>query len=254
MIDTHAHIYLEEFRDDLGEIIDRCQSAGIKKIYMPNIDSRSIENMLETESRYPGYCLPMMGLHPGSVKDDFQRELYIVEDWLSRKKFAAIGEIGIDLHWDTTFSEQQKEAFRVQVQLAKKHGLPIVIHNRKAFQETYGIVESMAGDDRFSGIFHCFTGSKEEADKITSLGFYAGIGGVVTYKNGGLDKVVPELDLGHIVLETDSPYLSPVPHRGRRNEPVYLKHIAERIAFLKGCAFGEVAAATSDNAEKVFAM
>jgi TatD DNase family protein len=251
MIDTHAHIYLKDFRDDLDEIITGCKNIGVRKIYMPNIDSNSIEDMFEVESRYPGYCIPMMGLHPGSVDNNFQKELYIVEEWLGKRAFAAVGEIGIDLYWDTSFVEEQKEAFQYQIQLAKTHNLPIVIHNRNAFAETYAIVKKL-NDDVLKGIFHCFTGTTDEARKVISLGFYLGIGGVVTYKNGGLDKVLPHVDLNNIVLETDSPYLAPVPFRGKRNQPGNLKHIVDRIAELKNNSFDDIVESTSANAKKIF--
>jgi TatD DNase family protein len=253
MIDTHAHIYLKEFRDDLDRIIDSCKNLGIKKIYMPNIDSSSIDDMLEVESRYKGYCVPMMGLHPGSVDGNFQKELYIVEEWLGKRPFAAVGEIGMDLYWDKTYEQEQKEVFQHQIELAKNFGLPIVIHNRDAFAETYGMVHKLY-DDRLKGIFHCFTGSMGDAEKITAMGFYLGIGGVVTYKKGGLDKVIPDVGLEHLVLETDSPYLAPVPFRGKRNNPGNLIHIVERVAGLKNTTHDEVLKVTSVSAEAVFAL
>ena len=177
-------------------------------------------------------CFPMMGLHPCSVKKDFERELYIVEDWLSKRRFSAVGEIGTDLYWDKTFFEQQKEAFMIQVSWAKKYGLPIVIHCRESIDETIELVEQMQ-DGNLRGIFHCFSGTAEQAKRITKLGFYLGIGGVVTFKNGGLDKVIPEIDLEHMVLETDSPYLAPVPHRGKRNEPCYIPLVAKQNCRIK---------------------
>jgi TatD DNase family protein len=251
MIETHAHIYLKEFRNDLDEIVESCKQIGISKIYMPNIDSTSIDDMLEVENRYPDFCVPMMGLHPGSVEKDYQKELYLVEEWLGKRMFAAVGEIGMDLYWDKTFAEEQKEVFQYQIELAKKHNLPIVVHNRNAFSETYGIVEKL-NNPELTGIFHCFTGTITEAEKIVSLGFYLGIGGVVTYKKGGLDKVLPEIKLSHLVLETDSPYLTPVPFRGKRNQPGYLKYIVEKIVELKQCTFEEVEQATTANAKEIF--
>ncbi len=251
MIDTHAHIYLKEFRDDLDEIISHSQSIGISKIYMPNIDCTTIDDMLEVESRYPDYCIPMMGLHPGSVKENFEKDLYVIEEWLSKRPFAAVGEIGIDLYWDKTFEEFQKEAFRYQIGLAKHHHLPIVIHNRNAFEETYSIVNQL-NDDLLYGIFHCFTGSVAEAEKIVNLGFHLGIGGVVTYKNGGLDKVLPHVDLSHLVLETDSPYLTPVPFRGKRNSPVYVQYVIDKISSVINLSKQNVINITTQNAEKIF--
>jgi TatD DNase family protein len=253
MIDTHAHIYLKEFHDDLDRIIESCKHNGIKKIYMPNIDSSSINDMLEVESRYPGYCIPMMGLHPGSVDGNFQKELYLVEEWLGKRSFAAVGEIGMDLYWDKSFEEEQKEVFRYQIELAGKYGLPIVVHNRDAFSQAHGIVDNFR-DDRLTGIFHCFTGTIAEAQQIISMGFYLGIGGVVTYKKGGLDKVVPEVGLTDMVLETDSPYLAPVPYRGKRNQPANLIHVVEKLADLKNTGIEDVIEATSANAKKIFKL
>ncbi len=250
-IDTHAHIYHEDFIVDRLDMLQRCEDQGIKKIFMPNVDHTSIDGMLELESRTNNTCFPMMGLHPCSVKKDFQRELYIVEDWLSKRKFAAVGEIGTDLHWDKTFFEQQKEAFSIQVGWAKKYSLPIVIHCRESIDETIELVENLQ-DGTLKGVFHCFSGNLAQAERIVKLGFCLGIGGVVTFKNGGLDKVIPELDIAHIVLETDSPYLAPVPHRGKRNEPSYIPLVAERIAELKKVSIDDIKYHTTQNALKLF--
>lgn len=251
MIDTHAHIYTKEFNDDLGEVIERSTDNGINKILMPNIDSTSIEPMLEVEHQYPHVCHAMMGLHPSSIKKGFEKQLYEVEGWLSKRKFLAIGEIGIDLYWDKQFEAHQKEAFKIQIQWAKEMNLPIVIHCREAFEETISIVEALH-DERLTGVFHCFTGSIEEAERAIKLGFYLGIGGVATFKNGGLDKVLPHVDLNKILLETDSPYLAPVPYRGKRNEPSYLPFIAQRIADIKSISVEGVKKATSENAQALF--
>lgn len=253
MIDTHAHIYTKEFNDDLGEVIERSTDNGINKILMPNIDSTSIEPMLEVEHQYPHVCHAMMGLHPSSIKKGFEKQLYEVEGWLSKRKFLAIGEIGIDLYWDKQFEAHQKEAFKIQIQWAKEMNLPIVIHCREAFEETISIVEALH-DERLTGVFHCFTGSIEEAERAIKLGFYLGIGGVATFKNGGLDKVLPHVDLNKILLETDSPYLAPVPYRGKRNEPSYLPFIAQRIADIKSISVEGVKKATSENAQALFKM
>ncbi len=251
MIDTHAHIYAEEFKDDLAEVIEKCTDKGVSKILMPNIDSTSIDAMLEVEQMYPQICHAMMGLHPSSIKKGFEKELYAVEEWLTKREFLAVGEIGIDLYWDKQFESHQKEAFEIQIKWAKKLNVPIVIHCREAFDVTISIVEALH-DDSLTGVFHCFTGSIEDAERVLKLGFYLGIGGVSTFKNGGLDKVLPQVDLNKIVLETDSPYLAPVPYRGKRNEPSYLPLIAQRIAELKHIPLEEVKKTTSKNAKKLF--
>lgn len=250
-IDTHAHIYHEDFTVDRVDMLHRCEEQGIRKIFMPNVDHASIDGMLELESRSDGRCIPMMGLHPCSVKKNFEKELYIVEEWLSKRKFSAVGEIGIDLYWDKTFFEQQKEAFGVQVNWAKKYSLPIVIHCRESIDETIELVERLQ-EGNLRGVFHCFSGSAEQASKITKLGFYLGIGGVVTFKNGGLDKVIPEIELEQMVLETDSPYLAPVPHRGKRNEPSYIPLVAKKIAELKDQSIDDVQEITTKNALNLF--
>lgn len=249
-IDTHAHIYDKAFQKDLPEIIDSCRKEGMQRIYMPNVDHASIDAMLETEAKYPE-CIATMGLHPCSVKKDFEKELYIAEEWLNKRPFAAVGEIGIDLYWDKTTLARQQEAFRIQVSWAKAKKIPIIIHCRDAFQETLELVEELK-DENLRGIFHCFTGNAEEAARVTDLGFYLGIGGVATFKNGGLDKVLPDVSLEHLVLETDSPYLAPVPFRGRRNSPAYVPLIARRVAELTGKSPEEVFAVTTANALKIF--
>jgi TatD DNase family protein len=250
-IDTHCHIYSKEFDVDRADAMIRAEDANVKRIYMPNVDHTSIDGMLEAELRWSGTCIAMMGLHPCSVKKDFERELYIVEEWLSKRKFVAVGEIGTDLYWDKTFWEQQKEAFKIQVQWAKKYKLPIIIHCRESMDETIALVEELH-DENLIGIFHCFTGNVDQARKIISLNFMLGIGGVSTFKKGGLDVVLPEIDLNHIVLETDSPYLAPVPHRGKRNEPSYIPIIARRVAELKHLSLEQVQEQTSKNALRLF--
>ncbi|MCU0444203.1 MAG: TatD family hydrolase [Microscillaceae bacterium] len=249
--DTHTHLYLEQFAHDRAEMLQRALEAQVTQLYLPNIDSESIDDMLELEAKYPQNCYAMMGLHPCSVKADFEKELYIVEDWLNQRPFAAVGEMGTDLYWDKTFFAQQQEAFKIQVQLAKKHQLPIVIHCRESFAETVELLKPLIDKD-LTGIFHCFTGSLAEARQVIEMGFYLGIGGVVSYKNGGLDKVLPEIPLDFLVLETDSPYLSPVPYRGKRNESSYLPIIAQKIADMQGISLTEVQAQTTANAQKIF--
>jgi TatD DNase family protein len=218
---------------------------------MPNIDHTSIDDMLELESRSAGQCLAMMGLHPCYVKKDFQRELYAVEEWLSKRKFAAIGEIGTDLYWDKSFWEQQKEVFRIQLNWAKQYKLPIVIHCRESIDETIALVEEFS-DENITGVFHCFSGNTGQAKRIIKLNFLLGIGGVATFKKGGLDAVLPDIGLEHLVLETDSPYLAPVPHRGKRNEPSYIPIIAQRVADLKDVSVEEVGRITTANSVKLF--
>ena len=249
-IDTHAHIYDQQFDEDIQEIMERCQEAEVSSIYMPNIDHTSIDAMLERELRYPPQCVAMMGLHPGSVKRDFERELYQVEAWLAKRPFAAVGEIGLDYHWDTTFRDQQQEALRVQLGFAKQYSLPVVLHTRDAFEDVIDLVEQ---NGPLRGVFHCFTGTAEEAKRITDLGFYVGLGGVTTFKNAGMHEVIPHLDRQWVVLETDSPYLAPVPHRGRRNEPSYVPLIGQRVADLWNVEVAEVAQQTTGNARRLFA-
>jgi TatD DNase family protein len=251
LIDTHAHIYSEEFDADRGDMLIRCEEQGISKIFMPNVDHASVDRMMEVELRYPKRCFPMMGLHPCSVKKDFERELYIVEQWLHKRKFSAVGEMGTDLHWDKTFWDQQKEAFSIQVNWAKQFNLPIVIHSRESIDQTIELLEPQL-DGKLTGIFHCFSGNLEQAKKIIAMGFYLGIGGVATFKNGGLDKVLAEIDLSYIVLETDSPYLAPVPHRGKRNEPSYIQLVAQKVSEIKKVSLEELTRATTSTALSIF--
>jgi TatD DNase family protein len=232
-------------------MLQRCMEQRVTKIFMPNVDHASIDAMLELESRSSGQCIPMMGLHPCSVKKGFERELYLIESWLSKRKFSAVGEIGTDLYWDKNLFDYQKEAFIIQVNWAKKYNLPIVIHCRESIDQTIELVKQMQ-DGNLSGIFHCFSGTVEQALQITKLGFYLGIGGVATFKNGGLDKVLPDIELKHLVLETDSPYLAPVPHRGKRNEPSYIPLVAKKVAEFKDLSIDEVQRATTENALKLF--
>lgn len=251
LIDTHCHLYLNEFKNDIEQVIQSAESLAVYKFYLPAIDSEVIDDMLQLEKKYPNICFAMMGLHPCSVKENYKEELKIAEDWLNKKKFAAIGEIGLDFYWDKTFMQQQYDAFNIQMQWALNKNLPIVIHSRNAMQETIETMKPFA-DKGLKGIFHCFSGTKQDAEKIINMNFYLGIGGVVTYKNAGLDKVIADIDLQHLVLETDAPYLTPVPFRGKRNESAYIKIIAEKIAEIKNISVEEVAAITTINAEKIF--
>lgn len=249
-IDTHAHVYAEEFKHDRAEMLQRCSDQKVDRIFMPNVDHTTIDSMMEVESGY-AHCHAMMGLHPCSVKKDFERELYIVEDWLSKRKFAAVGEIGTDLYWDKTFWDQQCEAFRIQVGWAKEFDLPVVIHCRESLDKTIELLEPLQ-DGKLTGVFHCFTGSAEQAEKISKLNFFLGIGGVATFKNGGLDAVLPHVPAERIVLETDSPWLAPVPHRGKRNEPAYIPLIAQRVAEVKNITLENLQKQTTANALALF--
>ncbi|HEY4798016.1 MAG TPA: TatD family hydrolase [Bacteroidia bacterium] len=250
--DTHTHLFSEEFDADRSEAIQRAISCGVNKLYLPNIDSTSITSMLELEKQFPETCFAMMGLHPCSVKENYKEELKITEEWLGKRKFAAIGEIGLDYYWDKNFIPQQKEIFSYQITLAKKYSLPIIIHQRECFEDTFELVR-LQNNKSLKGIFHCFSGTIEHANKIISLGnFKMGIGGTVTYKKSTLPEVLQQIDLKHIVLETDSPYLTPVPHRGKRNESSYLTFVAQKIAEVKGISVEEIAAVTTKNAEEIF--
>lgn len=251
LIDTHAHIYLEEFHKDIDEVIQRAIDMGVQKILLPNIDVETIDDMLELEEKYPEICYAMMGLHPCSVKKDFEKQLYEIEAWLSRRKFLAVGEIGTDLYWDKTFWSQQQEAFKIQCNLALKHKIPIAVHCRDSIDETISLVEDFAVQS-LAGVFHCFTGSAEQGKRLTDMGFYLGFGGVTTFKNGGLDSVIPKLDSKRIILETDSPYLAPTPDRGKRNEPAKIKLIAAKIGEYLNISEEEVAFLTTKNANALF--
>jgi TatD DNase family protein len=250
-IDTHAHLYSDDFTPDRVDALHRSNEQGVQKIFMPNVDHTSIDKMLEVEERWPGQCYSMMGLHPCSVKKDFDRELYLVENWLSKRKFSAVGEIGTDLYWDKTFWEQQKEALTIQIGWAKKYSLPIVLHCRESLDPTIEIIETLQ-DGNLTGVFHCFNGTAEQARRISKLGFYVGIGGVVTFKKGGLEEVLPEVPIQQIVLETDSPYLAPVPHRGKRNEPSYIPLVATKISEFMKIPVAEVRDQTTKNALALF--
>ncbi|WP_375417637.1 TatD family hydrolase [uncultured Hymenobacter sp.] len=253
LTDSHAHLYSTQFEADRAEALARATAAGVRTILLPNIDHTSIEPMLALEAQAPTNCHAMMGLHPCSVTKDFEQQLYEVESWLSRRPFVGIGECGIDLYWDKSMLAEQQQALRIQLELARHHRQPIVLHTRNAFAETAALVQE-AQDGTLRGVFHCFSGSLAEAEQAIALGFKLGIGGVVTFKNGGLDKVLPNIGLEHLLLETDCPYLAPVPYRGRRNEPAYLPLVLHRVAELLGQDPAAVAAATTANAAALFSL
>ncbi|MEM8939233.1 MAG: TatD family hydrolase [Bacteroidota bacterium] len=251
MIDTHAHIYLSDFNEDIDSIVARAKAAGVEKVLLPNIDVHSIRPMLELENKYPNFCYSMMGLHPCYVKEDFQKQLKVVKDWLEKRKFLAVGEIGTDLYWDKSFWEQQKEAFHSQCEMALHHNIPVVIHCRDSIHETIELV-SKYKNEGLKGVFHCFTGTVDQGLKISEMGLYLGVGGVSTFKNGGLDKVIPHLDRSKIILETDAPYLAPTPHRGKRNEPAFILLVAEKIAQYLKMSLQELNDVTTKNANDLF--
>ncbi len=251
IIDTHCHLYLPEFSNEIDLYINRAEENGIKKFYLPAINSETTQALLSLEEKHPDICVAMMGLHPCYVKSDYADELKKVEDLLNQRKFVAIGECGLDFYWDKTFIQEQYLALEQQINLALQYNLPIILHTRNATQETIDVIKKYKSSN-LKGIFHCFGGTLEEAKQIIGLGFYLGIGGVVTYKNAGVDLVLKDIDLDNIVLETDAPYLSPVPNRGKTNEPANLKIIAEKIASIKNTTYDLVAEITSRNAERLF--
>lgn len=250
-IDTHCHLYSDEFGADRNLMVERALAAGVTKLMMPNIDLESIPGMWELANHYPGHCMPMMGLHPCSVKADFQSILDRMEVELASMSYIGVGETGIDLYWDKTYMEEQILAFERQIGWAKTHDLPVIIHSRESLDLTIEIV-TRHQDGRLKGIFHCFGGSTEQVKQIEQLGFKVGIGGVVTFKKAGLDALLPHIPLEMIVLETDAPYLAPVPNRGKRNEPAYILLVAQRIAEVLEIEISELARITSDNAEVVY--
>ena len=253
MIDTHAHIYASEFDNDRDQVVERALAQGVEKILLPNIDLDSIEPMLQTEAAYPEICRSMMGLHPCYVDGNVKQTLEVIHSWFAKHNFIAVGEIGIDLYWDKTYKAEQEMAFTTQLNWAKEMKLPVVIHTRDSIQETLALLEKEQ-DGSLSGVFHCFGGSVEEAKAINDLGFHLGLGGVTTFKNGGMDKVIPHLDMDYVILETDCPYLAPVPHRGKRNEPSYIPLVAERIASLRELSIDDVQTMTNRNANRLFAL
>ncbi len=250
-IDTHAHVYSDELIIDLDIVVKNAITNGIDKILLPSIDSSTLNAMLAVEAAYPNNCIAMMGLHPCYVKENYEQELEIVAGWLAQRKFIAIGEIGLDFYWDKTFTEQQHIVFHQQMQWALDYNLPIAIHTRNAMQETIEAVKPFAKKG-LRGLFHCFSGSKESAEQIIHMGFHLGLGGVLTYKNAGIAEAIENIPMEWLVLETDAPYLSPVPYRGKRNEPAYMLEVAKKLAAIKNLPLHEVAEITTKNAEGLF--
>jgi TatD DNase family protein len=253
LIDTHAHIYSEEFIHDVDEVLQRAYDNDVKKIILPNIDSGSVKRLLDLNDAYPHLCYPLMGLHPTSVDADYNDELEAVKYWLDKRKFYGIGEIGIDLYWDRTYLNEQRDAFRRQLKLAKSHQLPVVIHVRESFSEVYSILKEEQ-DGTLKGIFHCFTGTEPEARQVIDAGFLLGIGGVITFKNSDLADVIKNIPVQSLVLETDAPYLTPDPKRGKRNESAYLVYVAQAVAKVYGISVNDIAQITSENARSLFGI
>jgi len=250
-VDTHSHIYSSEFSLDRDEVIARAVSVGIGRIVLPNIDSSSLKPMLDLTDSVPGLFFPLIGLHPTSVKEDFRKELQILEYWMGKRKFYGIGEIGIDLYWDKSFLEEQIEAFRIQIGWAKKAQLPIVIHVRDSFSEVFEVLREEYSAE-LKGVFHSFTGTIDQAKQVTDLGFKIGVNGILTFKKSGMDEVIKQINLKYLVIETDSPWLAPAPHRGRRNESSYLTNIADKLALLHNTSTKEIAKITTKNAQELF--
>ncbi|ERJ61055.1 TatD family hydrolase [Sphingobacterium paucimobilis] len=253
LTDTHTHLYYNIHTEKMAGQIQRCLDNNIERLFLPNVDYESVAAVMDTVATYPDYCYPMLGLHPCSVKQDYKSELDRIEQAISRHKIYAIGEIGLDLYWDKSTLDWQKDAFRTQVRWAKELGLPIDIHCREAFDEIFELLDELK-DDQLFGVFHCFTGSLEQAHRAIDLGFKLGIGGVVTFKKAGLDAVVKQIGLEHLVLETDAPYLAPVPFRGKENESSYLHYIAEKVADLHETSLEEVARITTLNSKTIFGI
>ncbi|WP_431125840.1 TatD family hydrolase [Flagellimonas flava] len=251
--DTHTHLYSEAFDEDRSQIIQSAMNLGVERFFIPAIDSTYTQSMLDLESDFPNNVFLMMGLHPTHVKENFREELQHVEEMLAKRKFYAVGEIGIDLYWDKSFLMQQQEAFIHQIRLAKKYQLPIVIHSRESFDEIFEVLEQEKSEDLY-GIFHCFTGTLEQAHRAISFNMKLGIGGVATFKNGKIDQFLHEVDLEHIVLETDSPYLAPVPYRGKRNESSYIIKVLEKLSEIYGMRKEAIASITTENSKQVFGI
>lgn len=253
LTDTHTHIYYGIENGKLEAQMNRCFEKGITRLFLPNVDTASIADVMATVSAYPEHCYPMLGLHPCSVKEDYKQELAAIEKAIAQHKIYAIGEIGLDLYWDKTTLPLQIDAFKTQIAWAKELGLPIDIHCREAFDEIFQVLEELK-DEKLFGIFHCFTGTLEQAQRAINLGFKLGIGGVVTFKKSGLDAVVREIDLQHIVLETDSPYLAPSPYRGKENESAYLHYVAQKVADLHEISIEKLAEITTQNSKDIFGI
>jgi TatD DNase family protein len=251
--DTHIHLYSDDYTSDRDLLIKEAIEQGVQRFFLPNIDSTSIDALLELEKKYPQNCFPMMGLHPTSVKENWKEEMAIVEEQLKQRKYYGVGEIGIDLYWDKTYVKEQTEVFKRQVELANQYKLPIIIHSRESFEEIYTVLLETKKEEPY-GIFHCFTGTLDQAQRAIDLGFYLGIGGVVTFKKAGLAETIANIDLKYLVLETDAPYLAPVPFRGKRNLPAYIVKVAEKIAEVKNIPLEEVARITTENSKKIFGV
>ncbi|MGN6604867.1 MAG: TatD family hydrolase [Ginsengibacter sp.] len=251
LIDTHTHLYLKEFENDIDEVIQRANAEGVEKFYLPAIDSSETEAQIALERKYPERIFAMAGLHPCSVKENFKDELELIEEQLAERKFAGIGETGLDFYWDTTFKKQQYESLHIHAHWAIQYKRPLILHTRNATRETIDALSEYKGKGLY-GIYHCFGGNLEEAKEIIDAGFYLGIGGVLTFKNAGLSEIIKNIELDKIVLETDAPYLAPVPFRGKRNESSYLKYIVEKLAEIKNISVEEAAQQTSKNAEFLF--
>ena len=251
--DTHTHLYSEQFNEDRAEMMQRAKDAGVTRFFIPAIDASYTESMLDLEKNFKEDVFLMMGLHPTSVKENYQKELAHVKEWIDKRDFIGIGEIGIDLYWDKTFLAQQQDAFKTQIQWAKEKKLPIIIHCRDAFDEIFEVLESEKSEDLF-GIFHCFTGTLEQAKKAISYNMKLGIGGVATFKNGKIDKFLNHIDIKNIVLETDSPYLAPTPYRGKRNESSYITQVVEKLAAIYVLTFDEIAEITTENSKAIFGV
>ncbi len=254
MIDSHSHIYSEEFDQDRPAVIARAKEAGILHIILPNVDSESLPQMLQTEAAYPNYCHAAIGLHPTSVAENYKAEMALVESELKRRTWIAIGEVGIDLYWDKTFEEQQTEVFKQHLDWALAYNLPVIIHTRSSMYKTLEIMKDYRGKG-LRGVFHCFSGSAEEAREVMKIGgFLFGIGGVVTFKNAGIAETLKEIPLNHLILETDAPYLTPAPFRGKRNESAYIPYIVKKLAEIYDCSESEVVEMTTQNAKKLFGI
>jgi TatD DNase family protein len=253
LIDTHSHIYMVDFDKDRQAMMERSEKAGIINILMPAIDSTTHAEMMKLEEQFPQKCYAMMGLHPCSVLGNYDKELNMIEDHLGKKKFIAMGETGLDFYWDVTYKDQQYDAFQRQIEWALKYDIPVVIHSRNSIDECISmIVKNQNG--KLKGVFHCFSGSLQQAQQIIDLDFYLGIGGVITFKNAGLDIIMKDIDMKHVVLETDAPYLAPVPFRGKRNEPAYVSYVVQKLADVKSKNIEEIAAITTANAQKLFGL
>jgi TatD DNase family protein len=253
MIDTHCHLYTKEFTEDIDAVIRRASEIGVTKFYLPAIDKSCTERMNLLEEKYPNKCFAMAGLHPCSVNENYEDEINHIKWQLQQRAFCGIGETGLDFYWDKTFIKQQYECLEIQIELALQYNIPLILHTRDALHETIQVIRKYKNTS-LTGIFHCFGGSLQQANDIINTGFYMGIGGVLTYKNAGLAEVLKHVDMQHLVLETDAPYLTPVPFRGKRNESSYLKYIAEKIAEVKNISIEEVERITTDNAEKIFSL